>query len=118
MLYITIYKDDIYAGHGTVDAYGSITCGAVLGEDQTTAEAAYYAIERAIRNGACTISSGSHEYSWDIVLSYSAQIKIEELREEAAAAGDAAMVDICGRALDGEIEAMLQCCRAINDTRA
>lgn len=118
MINITIYEDQIYAGHGTIDACGNIICDAILGENQATAEAAYEAIEHAIKNGASVISSGAHDYSWDTSLSDDGQIAIDELRAEAAAAGDKAMVDICERALEGDTAAMIACYRVINDARA
>lgn len=118
MISITIYEDRIYAGHGTIDAYGNVICDAILGEDQATAEAAYEAIEHAIKNGGSVVSSGAHDYSWETCLSDDGQIEIDGLRTEAAAHGDEAMVDICERALEGDTAAMIKCYRVINDARA
>ena len=43
---------------------------------------------------------------------------IETLRTEAAQAGDAGMVGICGRALDGDDDARAECAEAIADAEA
>lgn len=40
---------------------------------------------------------------------------IEQLRLEAAEAGDLAQVDICDRALDGDKEARAECARVIQE---
>lgn len=106
------------AGLGATELCGVITCDAILGENQATAEAAYEAIERAIKNGASVVSSGAHDYSWETWLSDDGQIEIDGLRTEAAARGDIEMVDICERALEGDTAAMIKCYRVISDARA
>lgn len=44
--------------------------------------------------------------------------QIRALRAEAGSAGDAAMVAICDRALEGDDEAIEACVEAINDAAA
>lgn len=45
---ISIYRDGVWAGTGTVDADGEIECAAVLGDTQDDSDATYEAIMDAI----------------------------------------------------------------------
>lgn len=107
MIRISIYEDQIYAGSGSIDAHGTITCAAILGESQDTAEVAYAAIENAIRGGASIVSSGSHDYSWEVAPSDDLMEAIEEMRSKAD--GDQALRDLCDAALEHETAALLKC---------
>lgn len=65
---ITIYRDLVYAGRGTIRADGEIICDAVLGDDQDASDETYEAIRDAIDEDAVTgyVSRPDGTYTWTI----------------------------------------------------
>lgn len=62
---ITIYRDDVWAGEGWLDADGQIVdCPAVLGDDQDESDAVYAAIESAIEDGEDCVVVKDGTYTW------------------------------------------------------
>jgi hypothetical protein len=72
---ITIYRDGVFAGQGTIDGDNEIECNAVLGPDQDASDATYEAITDAIGlapqdegryTGTGSIQRPDGEYSWEV----------------------------------------------------
>ena len=62
---ITIYRDDVWSGSGTLDTDGQIVdCAAVLGDDQDESEQTYQAIEDAIEEKNDSVQTVNGTYTW------------------------------------------------------
>ena len=63
---INIYRDDVWAGTGTIDDDGWIECEAVLGPDQDASDECYEEIADAIECDHGSIERPDGVYSWTI----------------------------------------------------
>lgn len=72
---ITIYRDGVYCGEGTIDSDGDISCAAVLGADQDASDVTYESIQDAIDHepqdeerytGSGEVQRPDGMYSWVI----------------------------------------------------
>ena len=72
---INIYRDNVWAGQGTIDSDGEISCPALLGPDQDASDATYEAIQDAIDaepqddgryTGSGEVERPDGVYSWTI----------------------------------------------------